>query len=470
MTEIKEGLHFTELNIENFKNIQSKKIVLDGQSFVIYGGNGAGKSSLLQALGSYDSTMIPEKAITKGEQRGEISVTAEGNLKGEQLKYLLETFFTPGNQEGRFEVKKNGEEVKSARTVIKNVFGKFFSVDKFLNSSKAEKVKEVKALSGKGVEIDLVDAEIKVVKDRIKYLNENNREKETLLQNHGYSQEELNKYSKPVLLDPIKKALADIGPSVEKWTHYDTKIKEFVKSVEGAPPLIQKEKDGITKCELEKKRLLAEIERIKNLITEQETTITAHNNAITEIGNTNTKNLENIKIGNEWLTKHPKPDAEKISQQLSDAEAHNTHHETIQKYQDKQRDLMKGKEELIAKEEEVKTLEKKRTKIISQSKLPIPGFTFGEDGLFVDGLPFERGQLNTQRILDIGEEIGMARENGLKVILIESGSLYDRESLRTLIKKAEKRGYQVIVELVDPLGGPLQVIPWKEFMLNQIEK
>lgn len=429
-TDNETSMKFFGLNLSNFKNISHKVIDIGGKSIMIVGPNGSGKSSLIQALCSpLDTKIIPTKPIKKGEERSMIEVTLKGMHGGQPVKYTLELFFSPGNEKGRLVVRDEQEQViKAPATFIKGLIGNVsFNIVEWLHESNEKKLKMLKQLTGCELEIDKINKSIAEKKSTKKYKKERAGELESVLKNHGYTQDEIEKYSKPVDIAPIQAELANVSTSITAYADVENKMNIF--------------KNGITSEETKIANRRKEIERLQLLIKAEGEAIEI---SFSEI----TKHKNNLTKGDAWLAAKVKPSSEEISTRLNGATTHNQHHEKVKALSENKREEMKAKQELIAIDGEIEKLEKDRGDLISKSQLPIKGLTFTEDQIFIDGLPLESGQQNTASLFDIGVDVAIALNPGLKVIFLHEGSLFDKKNLEIIIKKIEERGYQVVAEIV----------------------
>lgn len=424
-----EGLKFLHAEIKNFKNITSRVIDINGMSLLVLGRNGAGKSSFIQALMSVlDSKVIPSEPIRidKGEDEvSSIEVTIGNDLK----KYILTVYFTPGNKKGRLVVTNEaGEVMKTPATFVKGLIGNI-SIDptKWLNESAEKKLKLVKQLTGCELDIDKINATIKDQKAVMKSKKEQAEEMEAVLKNHGYSQEQIEKYSNAIPIQPIQDELTNISKSMETYSGVEGKMKAFKKAIEDSDKTI---------VERRKK-----VDELKAQIVAQEALI---EDEFKEIE----KNKANLVKGDEWFKTHAKPSVDEINKRLQLANEHNIHHEKINKHADQQRLMLKAKEAVATIKADIETLEKNRSDLISKSQLPIPGFTFDDDQIYIDGLPLEKGQLNTARLFDVAIDVAIAMKPTLKVVFLHEASLFDPENLKTIIQKIEDKGYMTISEIV----------------------
>ncbi len=196
-----EGLRALRLEIENFKGIKSMIVDIGGRSMLILGKNNAGKSTVIQAMMSpLNSKLLPSEPITLGEEKAKISFTFGGQMHGEYKQYTADLRFTQNNKEGTLVVfNEVGEKIKSPATIIKGYLSSSsFDITAWLQETKAKRLELLKNLTGRGKDIDLLNMSIKDMKGQRKIKDDRATELEGSLNNHGFTQEEIAKYSIPV--------------------------------------------------------------------------------------------------------------------------------------------------------------------------------------------------------------------------------------------------------------------------------
>jgi DNA repair exonuclease SbcCD ATPase subunit len=429
--QTEEGLKFFGLSLENFKNISHKEIEIGGHSILVVGPNGSGKSSLIQALCSpLDSKIIPTEAIKKGEERAKIEVMLGGVMGGQKVKYTLELYFSQGKKNGRLVVlNEQGEAVKAAATFVKSLIGNVsFDITAWLHESSDKKLKMLKQLTGCEIEIDKINKVISEKKAAKKAKKDRIEDLESILKNHGFSTEELEKYSVIIDTASIQEELRNVSKALTDYDGVESKVKSFKK-------IITENDNKIILSREKIKELEAQIEEEKKLIE--------------SIFEDTAKQKANIVKGEEWLNAKERPSSDAINERLGDAIRHNEKHATVKRLSDQQSEMLKFKNDLSDIEAEIEKKEHERMGLISKSQLPIEGLSFTEDQILIDGLPMEEGQQNTARLFDIGVDVAMALNPGLKVIFLHDASLFDKKNLAMVISKAEKKGYQVIAEKVE---------------------
>lgn len=441
MRKSKEGLTFKNIDITNFKNISKTVVEIGGQSILILGKNGAGKSSFIQALMSpLDTKVRPSQPIKEGEERSTISVTLAGVMGGKEKEYILDLYFTPGDQKGRLVITNSeGETVKSPATFIKSLIGNVsFDVTRWLNESKEKKLTTLKQLTGCSDKIDEINLIIKDLKEKKKFKSQRVEEIQAVLKNHGYSPEEVDKYSNPVDLVPIQTEMNEVGKQQQTYDGVVVQVQEF-------RDMQVKCAGYITKSEAEIDRLGEEIKRLQALQQEEKKAIEGYNADIE-------KYKTNVEKGEKWIASKVRPSIEAVSEKLNEAIVHNEHFNKIQVHAGQQKEMLAAKTELDGLASKIGVEEKKRSDIVSSSQLPIPGLSFDDEQIYLDSLPLEEGQINTARLWDVGVDIAIALNPGLKTIFLHDGSLFDKEHMKAIIEKIENKGFQAIIEVVKSEG------------------
>ena len=436
---VHEGLKSLSLEIDNFKNIDKMVIEIGGRSLLIIGKNGAGKSSFIQAIMSpLNSKMLPSEPIKKGEERAKISHKIGGLLNGQYEEYILDMFFTPKDKTGRLVVyNKDNEVVKSPATFVKNLIGNVsFDVTQWLNDTKAKRLETIKKLTGCANDIDMINIEISKLKADKKYKSDRAEELEGSLKNHEFTREEIDTYSNPVDLTPIQTEISNVAGRQQQWDGVKLKVDTFNLDSQRA--------------EKNYRETYSEIERLKALIVTKEVELEGFKNE-------SIKAFANVEKGQEWLNTNPRPSIDDVNQRMNDAIAHNEKHNRIGMLGNQQKEMINLKSQVEDVKSDIEAFEARRSDIISKSQLPIEGLTFSDEDLFIDGLPLESGQINKAREWQVGIQVAMALNPNYKGIFLHDASLFDKETLHSIIHEIEKHGYFAICELVAPEGDDLHV-------------
>jgi len=427
----KNNLKFEFLDISNFKNISRKTLEINGRSFIILGKNGAGKSSLIQALLSpLNTKVIADVPVLDGEEHAKIEVRLGGTVNGVKKSYTMEMYFNSKTQKGKLVLLNDqGEKIASPAGFVKSLIGDIsFDVMEFINAGKAEKIKILRELTGKDQEITLADREIKKAKDEKAYLEKREVEVSAFVSEHNLSQEQIKKYEEPIPVAAIQEKLRVANETKETFQ----KGRNFVANK--------------TNDFKNKEQRIIDIEKKINEL-----------NAEKEILNAETIKISTeIENATEWLQTNVEPNTTEIIQEMNDAMEHNNEFNKIQEIAKKHGEINEIRAGIKLAENNVKKAIEKRDKIIRDSALPVEGLTWTDDEILVDGRPFDDKQMNKSRIFEIGMKMTRAMNPNLKTIFLHDASLFDTDHLNTVIKEAEEAGYQVIAEKVMD-GTDLQV-------------
>ena len=112
-------------------------------------------------------------------------------------------------------------------------------------------------------------------------------------------------------------------------------------------------------------------------------------------------------------------------------------------------DLKKAVEKKIADlESKTEKLATERETLIKNSKLPIEGLNFTDDGLELNGVPFAPGKVSDSQIMEVAAKLIICKNPKVKVFRVGRGESLGKNRLQSLIQLAKKSGYQGFIEQV----------------------
>jgi hypothetical protein len=151
-----------------------------------------------------------------------------------------------------------------------------------------------------------------------------------------------------------------------------------------------------------------------------------------------------------WLADYENHNPEKLdtAEQLSKAEEHNKMVARVYDYKDKKSKADKKRAEAEAMDNNIKELSEERANLIANSKLPIEGLTFTEDGLELNGVPFVAGKVSDSQIMEVAAKLIIASNPTVKVFRIARGESLGEKRLKSIIDIAKKNGFQGFIEEV----------------------
>lgn len=450
--------------IENFKGIRHRVITFDGRSAYLIGGNGKGKSSVIDALLSpIDSSFVPTQPINKDaeENRGIIRLQV-GN--GETT-YEINAVYTPSARTGTITLFENGAQVKTkVKTKLHQIFGDIsFDMYAWLNKSMDEKIKDIKKLTGVEPQLNEIAADRKVLEEERKLIN---RDIETMStvndkDNRPFTPEDIRKYeNEPETMDAINAEIAALQPEIDTWNRVTNGISDSLKKIE------RLENAEVTRLVIAKSNAEKEVEAATEALRLAKKRLEDANQKRMQCdvdidNNANEIQQEKDKVvsGNTWLAQTPNPNTKlaDINTRIGELTEYIRMHGIIKVYKQRQKDVFTKKEELGVVEGKIKALDEKKIQLISSSQLPIEGLTFTDDMIYLNGLPLEEGQVNTATIRDVAVKIAKSNNKKLKLVVIREASLFDKTHLIQTIQDLEKDGYQWVAEIVDPEGADLTI-------------
>ena len=141
-------------------------------------------------------------------------------------------------------------------------------------------------------------------------------------------------------------------------------------------------------------------------------------------------------------------DYKEITDQIEMAEQINEAFRVIETAKAAERLVEDAQAEADKKTSTIEAIDQERADLVAAAKMPIEGLGFGDDCITLDGLPFDQASGAEQFLSAV--RIALAMSGELKVVLIRDGSGLDENSLARLFETVVAADAQVFVEQVDP--------------------
>jgi len=412
------------MTIENYRNIEFVDLKLDTKLNIVSGKNGAGKTSLIEAMidaieGKGELGKCPERKIKKGKDKAVIELEIDGTDGKLNIKRTItpKGVYLKATKEDGSDIKQSDLSTIMDKTTI--------NLMKLLNLSPTEQIDFVKRIGG----IDTSEIEA-LYKEKFEERTVLNRE----LKKTKAVAEETPPIIEQVEVPDIQKMQARISEAgghnryvlqqeqacieADRITSAaESAVELFTLDVEAAKKKIEAARDVLAV----KKQLLANAKK-ESTIRKKDA---SEKKALIE---------EPIDVS-EILAKIE--EAEKL-QQINMAYDH--YQGLLGNVQDKQ-------EEVDQINSEMKALLEKREALINGSRLPFKNVSFDkETGLLINSIPFS--EMSTAQKIKIMAKLYIASNPELKVIYIQDGSLLDPDTLREMTEMSELKDFQFLVELV----------------------
>lgn len=453
-------------SIENFKDIEARTVDMNGRSMVVMGKNGAGKSSLLQAIQSpLNKKVTPIEPIKEGEESAKIDLQLAGEVQGVEKNFSVEVRYQPSNKKGQITVyDAEGQKVASGRKAVEDLFG-YISFDPFEFARKGVTTDGNPSKKGVEEQVDLLkrflsqeeldklkeaEASVENAVEQRKQAKAKQKDLDKEVEQTELSQEEIEKYQEHKDEQLVLDKLNQLDKEIEKYNRIDRKLSEKKQEKERSEQEI-------------KEHVLSAEENIREAVQKQRDvsggsvkddlsrTISEHvNSAIKEsLSESGDEGLDQeILKGAHWLQNNEKPSNEKLMEELESIREHNRKMDEVKRKQKVFQEARDNKELVKQYEEQVKVAEENKKKVFESSSLPVDGLSFDEDKVLYHGKPFNENQIPTSELIKVGAHIGMGLNKNIRLITIKDGSLLDESSLQELLSIVQEHDYQLIVERV----------------------
>lgn len=413
-----------QLAAKNFKRLVAVDLRIDtegGGLVVISGRNGAGKSSVLDAMWAAlgGGTAVPGKPIREGEVRAQVEVT----LAGDELEhgpYVVTRSFTHSNRTGTLTVRAAGGKAFSSPQKLLDSFLGDLTFDPLAFARMRPQDQTDTLLSVVDVGIDLA---------------ENARAYEAEYAARRDANRELKRMQTIVAeIPPVPPGEAyDIWGDVpdEEAAH------TFVLGKLDAARVIQEERDDADSAVAEAayvynstknrlKELRAEVCVLKRQVDEDADALTKAQDAVEEM----------VEV----------PDIEALRAELGEVDAVNTMVRLKRDRKVRAAGLAAAEDEVEQHDRALTEIEDAKRQALAGASMLVDNLSLGGEGILYGEVPF--AQASDSEKLRVSTAIGMGLNPQLKVMRITDGSLLDDDSMAELSEMARERGYDIWCERV----------------------
>lgn len=463
-------MKISKLKIENLYGIE--QLELDGKSIELTGTNGAGKSSVLDAIRLALTNNSKRKYIVKsGEKEGRVIVKLDDGTTIDRKKRTDKSDYKSIKDE-------NGNEINSPETFLKDIFTPLqLEPVEFLSMSEQEQNR---------ILLNLIEFN----KDKKEFINEkfgeipswvdyNDSILEILNQiqskegQYYQTREDINRQIRSglAIINDIAKDIPENYDS-EKWRNFtlsdkyeqNNKDKEYNAKIDKCIAYKEDYKNKISQLEDKENSTLVSINsqkleeksKINAEIQEYENKISLLKKELENLDNkyllkeTEAKNKtieekakleENIKIANEWSIKEKK-DTSILENELKIAEemkGHLNEYDRMSEMQERVEGLKETSEALTNK---IELARKLPGEILKEVNIPVKNLTV-ENGIpLVNGLTISN--LSEGEKLMLCVDVTLSNPNSLKLILIDGIEKLSESNRNELYKICKEKGLQCI--------------------------
>ena len=441
-----------KLVASNVKRLTAIEITPDGTLTTIGGKNGAGKSSVLDAIAyaAGGSKLIPDEPIRKGETKAEIEVTLNDHII--VRKFTRDKIYDcpPGPADHvhteacpfKFGPIRSGLAVKtregasypSPQSVLDELFGQLtFDPLAFFTMSADKQRETIRKLVG--LDTGEIDFQIKETYDKRTEVNRELTKSDahtrslTLYENVPAQEISVAEVSKEMLeAEQLRKAADEYDRQLEKLLHEDEQAAIAYESVDREINELENRLADLR--EKQKERAMRHLQRNEKIKEMREVAASARAK-VPDVGALQAR-LSEVDLLNQKVRANKVREESLRKTQLLNAEAAG----------------------LTAR---LSNLAEKRQAMFESLKFPVEGLGFDNNlGVLWNGIPLS--QASTAEQLRISVAIGMALNPKVKVLLIRNGNSLDEDSLKAITQMAEERDYQIWMEWVTKSADGVSVL------------
>lgn len=428
---MKDEYKVISLEVLDFKRIGAASLVIGDGVTTITGANGAGKSSIIDAIFYALKPDGVEMPIKEDSHRAKITL----RIGGEDHGYTIERSIT---ESGKYLTVTNdeGKKISSPQTFLNSLFVEMADPMVFMDMKPKDQCDALR-LACK-CDTRSLEAEIKEVYDTRTVVNRR--------------------------LDQCEKALAELGEepevvelkSVSELTNKSAALNEVIQSVEEIFNQGKSINDKIEASELAAKSKESEIEdvkaEIKRLQDKLDSLEVAKQKAWVDHANLVS---ERNRLRGEAEAKLPEYRAAKaelasIAEEIASIDEHNKKANEHEIWKSKHDQLVAERNKVMKESfdltEHLKGLEQDKRTLLEAADYPVEGMLIEGDKVYVNGVPFSN--LNTAEKIKVATFVAIAQNPKLKMIIIRNGSMLDTKSMAIIKEIADQRGYQIVVEKV----------------------
>lgn len=460
------------LELVNFQVISKFNADFEGNVYFITGDNELGKSTVLKAIGAL-LTGARDAVLKNGENKG----FARMVIGDDGEEYKVELRYTKSNPRGTLSITQKGSGMRSDNvSMLQKILGytDFDAVEFSRWSETAEgrrkQIEVVKSLLPEKVRkrIAEIDSEVIDLKDKRLFSNRELKQYNALCAEaeNNLSSGDVEKFTVPKDITTLMQEQQVAAQLIEKAKTVRASREQRIIQLSAIPERIKQvdedylNKIGNIKSRLiearkayEEKLALAEkaYKEAQDMLTEDSKQVeTDKANQLKSIEEERA-DLERRKANaDKWLEEYEKDNPEKLdtAERLKAAEEYNKKCRIVSEYKEKVRLRDSVAKDVDAMEKRLEKLASERENLISDSKLPIPGLSFTNEGLELNGVPFIAGKVSDSQIMEVAAKLIIASNPTVKVFRIARGESLGKNRLQAIINIAKENGFQGFIEEV----------------------
>lgn len=457
-----------KIELLNFQVIKEFNAEFNGDVYLITGDNELGKSTLLKAIGAL-LTGERDAVLRNGEEKGFAKMVIGGDGK----EYEVKLSFTKKNPRGMLSITSKDGLRTSNVSALQQIFGytDFDAVEFSRWSETAEgrrkQILVVKSLLPEPIRkrIEEIDEDVMNIKEERKNFNKSIATYEAIC-NKTELPTNWKDYTKRMDIATLMEEQAKNAQLIEKAKTIRQALKQRTEQLAMIPSRIEAvneyhDNECLRIIELRDKARTEYEMAIQIAKQNYDATLEELSCKQTQIDNELASTLDTIEEerkdyemrksnAEKWLKNYEESKVEEsnTAELLRKAEEHNMICANVEAYEKTRKQLDELDAEIDKCETSLSKLAEERAMLVEQSRLPIEGLTFTEDGLELNGIPFVAGKVSDSQIMEVATKLIIASNPKVKVFRIARGESLGAKRLQSIVDIAKANGFQGFIEEV----------------------
>jgi recombinational DNA repair ATPase RecF len=408
------------IQIENFQKIRTFLLKPEGNVIKITGGNGSGKTSVLDAimLALAGARGGPSAPVRRGAGRGVVRLDL-GDIR------VTRTWFEGGDTKGEMFIEaEDGRRYGTPQRMLDTLMGRIsFDPLAFIHMDVKQQAEELRKL----LNLDEALAAIRADEQ-----NDYNTRRELTKSMKAREAQRANVHV-PEGLPAKKRDIDAMTEELAKVAEYNIGIERLKMDREKVAAALEADRDKVANLRYRIEELTKEL----NLLTLEADTLEA-------------ANAKFRKTMDAWEPLPEPRDAAAMNEEIAAARGINAGIDRRDQAARMDAEIKAFAESIANLDNAIDTHREKATKLIADAEYPVEGLGFVNDEVMYNGLPF--AQASNAEQIKVSIAMGMALNPKIRVMRIKDGSLLDTNSLAVVEAMAERNDFQVWMELVDTSG------------------
>jgi AAA domain len=414
-------LRIIGLKAENIKRLKAIDLTPNDHINRISGGNGSGKTSLLDAIewALTGTSTVPSQPVRKGSGKATVKLDL-GDI------IVTRRFTEGGSRNGVLvvEPKDGNTRFQGAQSLLDSYMGKIsFDPLEFLRMHPKKQLEVLRSLVKLEIDLDELDREYQA-----DYLRRRELKKEK------------------TAVETRRDAIA-VLPNLPSEKIDEAALVRELRETSDHNADIQRE-------EREREEFSDNLNRLSRDIDDQRAKVAelrAQADALeTEADLWFDQHEKNANERSSWKPLPELRNATELAEQIDAARRTNHGIDRRTQRESYQYEAEEMEAQIVALSTALDAREAAKTEALTKAEFPVPGLAFGEDEVIYRGFPFGQGS-NAEQIR-CSVAIGMASNPELRVMRIKDGSLLDDKAMEILAEMCQAHDQQLFMEVVDTSG------------------